>query len=211
MTRVLIAAAALAFATTAAAQQRQTTGQQSLGNALGGGGTAEAFGGRGGAAGELNTEAGTEGVNRDFGDGLVGRGDTADRFVGNEAAGPTGNAQNRADFSALNRQRATPPTPPGSPVRATLRLNLSPRGGGLALPPFQSARLLAPSRAVTSRALDEVGPGIAFTPTPQAAVLTGTARTAHDRKLAEAILRLQPGVRRVENRIVVPPAIPPIP
>jgi len=44
------------------------------------------------------------------------------------------------------------------------------------------------------------------------ATLRGTAVTAHDRSIAAAMLAMQPGVRSVQNQMVVPPSstLPPI-
>ena len=170
-----------------------------------------AFGGDGPAggnvtAGEISTSAGSaEGVNREFGEGFTGRADTAGRFVGNEGASPVRGRFQPADFRNLDRQRATPPPVPGSPVRPTLRLRLRPP---LAAPRY-GTNLIQESAADTRRAVAGLSPSLGLSFRGDAAVLTGSVDSTEQKRLAEALMRLQPGVRRVENRAVVRPVLPP--
>ena len=180
------------------------TGQQSLGRAAGGGG----FEAGNAEIGELSLDAGSaEGVNREFGDGLVGRGDSTGRFVGNESVQNTTGGRQRATFNAINRQRATLPRPPASPVRATLRVNFPP----LAVNPRLTAGIIGRSRQASERALDRLSPKFRSARRGETAVLVGSAESEQQRRLAEALLRLEPGVRRVENRATVTPYLPPPP
>ena len=196
--------------------QRVTTGQQSLGQAATGGFGTGGFGGGSATgqpagnfqSGQLSTDAGSaEGVNRTFGEGLIGRGDTAGRFVGSNQASETGGQSQRPNFSNLERQRATPPRPPASPVRATLRVNFP-------LLPERSIRIspvLQAGRAATGRALQRVSPTLNADILGEQAVLRGTVDSEHQRKLAAALLRLSPGVQSVDDRAVRRVAAPPLP
>lgn len=175
-----------------------------------GGGVTGGVGGNQGAgntanrseAGQVNTAAGTsDQISRDFSDGLIGSGGTASRIDGNA------NASNRANanFQGLNRQRATQQQPQGSPVRPRLVIGFdTARATGA---PFTYA-----TRAVSQRALSKATPGVMFNVSADGtAFMQGRVDTERGRKLAEALVRLEPGVRRVTNNIVVDNIAPPLP
>jgi len=88
--------------TNTAGSSRNQTGPTSAGA----GGTA---GGTAGAAGQgptVNTDAGTGGVNTQFGSGFVGRSDNAGRFVGNQFVGQQGGGGAAARFNTFGGGRA---------------------------------------------------------------------------------------------------------
>lgn len=180
------------------AQQRgatATTGGQ-------GGGTNQS------AGGQVDTAAGTSAqIERDFGDGLVGRSDTADRFVGNQAASTNGaRTQAPTNFQQLNRQRTQQNTPTGSPLRARLVLGFDAQ----ALRTNSRSAITQPTFART--AIRGVSPNVDVAISSAGlATLSGSVQTPRDSRLAEAIVRLEPGVSKVENRIVVVDAVPPLP
>lgn len=158
-------------------------------------------------AGAVDTAAGTsDQILRDFGDGLVGRGDTATRFVGNQAASTqTGQVQAPGNFQNLNRQRAQQSQPTGNPIRPRLVIGFDTRmlaasGASLAVP------------EATSKALVSVIPGVGYQVSSEGvATLTGRVETERASKLAEAIVRLEPGIRKVENQLSVMSVTPPRP
>lgn len=197
-----LAASLLLWPGFASAQQR--TGAGVTAGAAGGGAAA----GNRANTGQIDSAAGSsEQVSRDFGNGLVGRGDTSTRFVGSQAASTqTGQAQVPTNFQNLNRQRATQSQPTGNPIRARLVIGFD-------------AQLLTGSTTVrisdvaaTARSLDRVSPSVNYQILPTGvALLTGNAGSERDRKLAEALVRLEPGVRRVDNQIQVTNVTPPLP
>ena len=209
MTRLtcLLALTIVVVATPASAQRTPNQSAAApTGRTTGGGGNAAAGGNF--QQGQLSTDAGSaEGVSRDFGDGLVGRGDTTGRFVGNQNAENAAATRRPPNFQGIDRQRATPPSPPVSPVRPTLRLNLQ---------SISTPRYTAPVRGLrdpqaTNRAIDQISPSLSYHVRGDVAVLHGKADTARRRSVAAALLRLEPGVRRVDDRAGVRMTVPPLP
>lgn len=159
-------------------------------------------------AGAVNASAGSsDQISRDFGDGLVGRGDTADRFVGNQAASAqTGQFRAPTNFQNLNRQRAQQSQPAGNPIRARIVL-----GFDNSLVAAQPSLLLA-DRSASQFALSSVRSGLSYTISDAGvATVSGRVETSRERRLAESIVRLEPGVRRVDNKIEIAPVTPPLP
>ena len=219
----LLLAATFALLVSPASAQRTSTAASGTAAGVGSGG----FGGTGAAgtgtagrsgqslgAGGLDTSAGgASGITREFGGTFIGGGDTIDRFVGS-ALSDTQNVIPPANFGPLQSGIRTvePPTPPRSPVRAQLRLGFTPQTQSttvLGQPLNVSQRslggrpLAAPLRRVAPSLRVEVGNGTA--------VLRGQVQTSRERNLAEALLRLEPGVRRVENRVQIGPSPLPSP
>ena len=159
-------------------------------------------------SGGLDTSAGgSASIDRTFDGTFVGGSDSLDRFVGVEGAGPQQNG-GRPNFGALQGAIRTvePPSPPRSPIRAQLRLGFDPsrvesiggsvlNGGG-----GRSSALATPTVPV---GISQIDRSLTVRFDGSTARLDGTADTSQKRKLAEAMLRLEPGVRQVENAIQV--------
>ncbi len=168
--------------------------------------------GQGGTAAQggpdINEAAGTSAsVNREFGNGFIGRGDTADRFVGNELAGTQRLNQQNPNFG----QRPSSNVQGGQPtkeskVRPTLRISFE-------TPPNAAAQT-ASAGGVTPRverlsarlATNEKFAGVRLqTGENGKLLLQGTVADEQARKLAEAFLRLEPGINGIENQLTVLP------
>lgn len=211
----------------AVAQQRGATGGATGGAAAFGGGNAGGFaaGGTGGQTlgqGGLNTAAGgASSVNRTFTGDFIGGGDSADRFVGQEAAGTQTGLTRQPNFRGLQGgiQSFQQSAPPQSPVRARLAIGFDPPS------PSAVRRQLSPTRNGASAAvpgLTRIDPSLSVGYDGGTAVIRGNVASDRERKLAEALLRLEPGVRQVRSNVSVlqpgtkrpvgsVPAIPPLP
>ena len=214
MSRNTLFAAALfaAFvAVPAEAQQRGGTavGGQGFGTtggtAVGGGGFGTTQGGAGGQSlgqGGINLDAGgASGVDRTFTGDFVGGSDTSTRFVGNAAAGTQQGLTRQPNFRALSGaiQTFDQPTPPRSPIRTQLRI-------GFAIPPQNTVPAFTTfSPRGQTPGLSRVDPSLRAEQIGGTTVLRGTVANDHERKLAEALLRLEPGVRTVASEVRVQP------
>ena len=230
MARLALCLAALFAASTAEAQfgsaaagtanggglQRggSSFGNSTLGGSSFGGGAAGGFGTntRGQAAGIDVGAGGASGINRTFGGDFIGGGDTADRFVGSQQAGPQTGTPQLPNFSVITVQpEFTPPSPPRSPVRAQLRVGFDRLGPTALGGTDPSGASLDPSRVRVSRlaqpdvpvALRRVNGAVEVEFVDGVARLGGTVATQRDRRLAEALMRLEPGVRSVESNLAV--------
>lgn len=191
------------------AQTRQGSG---TGNAAGrgisaGGGQA----GRGTAGGtqgtgEIDSAAGTSGaVQREFSDeGIVGQSDNMDRFVGNEQAGTQQLRQQAPNFQQFNTGGDVQGGQASkmSKVRPVVRLGsqlmneLSRRSTSSVSPRRLNSSLLRKPRFSDLEVIADAQGSL---------ILRGTVATPREKKLAEAYLRLEPGVKKITNQIDVQP------
>lgn len=164
----------------------------------GGGGTAGAqIPGNVNTTGEIQTDAGTSAnVMREFNEGFVGRADNTSRFVGNENAEAGGNVQRnfqnrQSSSSGFGTWTRT------TSVRPTMQLGFQPPvTSGVSTVTLQTPNLNAMQRYVPFQMLNVmVDEGTA--------VVNGTVASERERKLAEALLRLEPGIRRVDNQLKI--------
>jgi hypothetical protein len=81
-------------------------------------------------------------------------------------------------------------------VNGVERLESMPQGASIAAMPIRQISLAPVSRIVNNHSIAVVD-GVA--------TLTGEAKSAKDRRMAELILKLEPGIVKVDNRIVVSP------
>jgi len=214
----------LLFSDPAAAQTRSLFGSQGSGgnSSSAAGATANSrngssvLGSTAGVSGNtnINTEAGATAVSTDFGTGLVGRSDNAGRFVGNQFATELG----RGGASASsNRRFARSQTANTRSLGSTNRSSRS--GNGSNLGTFRPQQKIAfayvapPTSAigsvVTTR-LDKImsrtrqlrGLNLQINETGQV-TLQGRVESAAARRLAENLVRLEPGVRSIRNELTV--------
>lgn len=164
----------------------------------GGGGTAGAqIPGNVNTTGEIQIDAGTSAnVMREFNEGFVGRADNTSRFVGNENAEAGGNVQRnfqnrQSSSSGFGTWTRT------TSVRPTMQLGFQPPvTSGVSTVTLQTPNLNAMQRYVPFQMLNVmVDEGTA--------VVNGTVASERERKLAEALLRLEPGIRRVDNQLKI--------
>ena len=191
-------------------QQGQTQTQTSNRTATAGRTGTTGTGGTGGTGTDaapsmaVDTSAGSsDNISREFNEGFVGRTDNPDRFIGSQQAGPqqfnqrTPNFQNRAS----NVQGGTPSKE--SKVRPVFRL-----GEEFALERVRYPRPLFSTAIPLSSSLQRrpqfASLRVSFS-TSGNVILEGVVKTDRDKKLAEALLRLEPGINSVDNQIVVVP------
>ncbi|MCA9115766.1 MAG: BON domain-containing protein [Planctomycetaceae bacterium] len=199
----------------------RTTGN--TGRATGG------FGQTGGAAGlgstgattGLNTAAGTGGLNNfgalsgTIGQGFVGRADNLGRFVGNNQAvqGATGNTggsglqgfnrgggqRNQQNFGGNNQFNQNSGQGSRPVFRPRVEIAFSyPRASPADVRQAASTRFSLISRRYPQLA------GVQLTGGPEGTiVLTGTVADERSRRMAEHLLRLEPGVRKIDNQLAV--------
>ncbi len=212
---------AFSLADSSFAQQGQTPGGTTGGatGATGGttGGAAGGFGTGGGAGGTTQGFGGatTQGVGQGAGAGQGLAGDNAaagfvgaantDAFVGG-ARTSTVNTNTNRQFRAID----TTSVPSGgtqqqsaNPRRVPVKFRV-----GFARPAPQQAVALAADGDISLTRYAAFRPelssvNVSFS-TDGVAQLSGTTQDASARRLAANLLRLQPGVRRVDNRILVP-------
>ncbi len=214
-----VVAATLAFSLLTPLASAQV-GQLNGGGATAGGGNAAAGGGGGAAGGGANAGGTTDGPGgvtttgpggRASQDGGVAGGNIAETFIGGNNAGgfvgggvQTQNTSNR-QFRAITN--ANVPTggqaqSTGTPrqVRVALRLAFAyPTSRGTSLlmgrsrPPIQRVANIRPELRSVAVSVNAEG----------TAVLTGRAPNSDAARLAANLVRLRPGVRRVDNQILV--------
>ena len=185
--------------TSAASQAGSTFGGSSTGAGAAGGGGGGAAGG--GLTQPALTEFGQAGAN--VGTGFVGRGNNAQAFVGASAAGQqTVDAGGTARFSGLGGDGggtgggANTSQARGGQMRIPQRMAFS-------VPSIAPATLSVSLSSQFSRLQSRL-PGVGVTATePGHVVLRGSVESEQARKLAAAIARLEPGVRRVTNELRV--------
>ena len=171
----------------------------------------------------LNTTAGTGGLDQlgalsgTIGQGFVGRADNLGRFVGNNQATTGGTAGNRGGgLQGFNRNSGTGQRnpQPGNQNngnfggnRATSRPMFRPRVEiGFDWPQASTTEV---RRTLSTRltALGRRYPQLAGVELAAAAdgtfVLTGQVADERTRRMAAHLLRLEPGVRRIDNRLTV--------
>lgn len=174
-----------------------TINAMSTGGSAAGGGT---LGGVGALAAPQFTEFGQAGAN--VGTGFVGRGNNTQAFVGQNAAGQqTVDAGGTARFSGLGG---------GGGGGATADVSQA-RGGQMRIArriafdvPQAPAPVLQAALQTQFATLQAQLPGIVVqSAAPGQVVLQGTVESDHAKRLAEAVARLEPGVRRVTNELQV--------
>lgn len=128
-------------------------------------------------------------------------------FIGGAATGSSRQQGSNRQFQAIQnnqtRQPTTQQTGTAREIRTTLRI-------GFAFPSAtqsQNAGQLAPANAAsldrfTENRPDLAGISAAFN-SDGVVVLTGSAPTVESSRLAANLMRLQPGVRQVDNQIIV--------
>ncbi len=184
------------------------------------GGTGSTFGGSatGAAAAGRQTGATTGGLSQpqfmqfgqagqNVGTGFVGRGANQQGFVGVRAAGQqTVDAGGVPRFSGLGGQNGTGTAPTTTQARGG-QIRIQQR---IAFPtPPVSPTVVAGSVQTTLRSLTPSLPGVSVTAVEPGHVrLQGAVDSEHARRLAEALARLEPGVRRVTNELAVHGAAP---
>ena len=162
----------------------------------------------------LNTEAGVGGVSTDFGNGLVGRSDNAGRFIGSQFAGQqqsrinsgsnfngggfgrggfnTGNFAQFGQYGNNSQSRARK-------IRPRQRIAFKfPRLKGIHISNslgvrFKDISVKAPALKGLGIKVDDKG----------TAVLTGSVVDDHAKRLAANLVRLEPGVRKIDNQLQV--------
>ena len=217
---LLVGGVLLGFSPSAEAQSRQSSSGGSMGSSTGGGVGGQGVSGQGvsgqGVSGQgvggSNTGAGSPNfmgfgteVDTTGGTGFVGR-NSAGTFVGGTVQPGQGQAGNmtalNSMFNAINRQgqvnRSTQPTGPSRSQlirpRHRIAFSISPRQTQSIATTLKTRMDKLPSPvAGVDVTLDAAG----------LATIRGTAATAHDAKLAAALARLEPGVRKVDNQLTV--------
>lgn len=222
---LLLAPASLQAQSNSLFGNRGPLSQGNSGAATGFGQTSGIGGGLGttGTTTGLNTTAGTGGLNQlgalsgTIGQGFVGRADNLGRFVGNNQAGTGGTAGNGGGgLQGFNRNSGTGQRnpQPGNQNngnfggnRATSRPVFRPRVEiGFDWPRASSAEV---RRAADTRltALAERYPqleGVQLSGSSAGTfILTGQVADERTRRMAAHLLRLEPGVRRIDNRLTV--------
>ncbi|WP_339742734.1 BON domain-containing protein [uncultured Rubinisphaera sp.] len=188
--------------------QNQSQNQGQTGGAAGrgvaGGGTGAGPTGGGTATEGVNTEAGSsESIEREFNEGLVGQSDNMGRFVGEEQAGTQRLSQQGPNFQQRNGSNVDGGQPTKqSKVRPVLRIAFDvPRTQ------FSRSRMIPVDRQLSFRMLNKPqfsGVSVNFDETGSL-VLNGVVNSPRDKQLAEAFVRLEPGVKKIANQIVVLP------
>lgn len=192
------------------------TGGRSASSALGsagglstGFGAGQTGGGRGGAAG--NTGLGSTGLSANGGaalnSGFVGRTNTG--FAGNAQAGQTGGRSNAN--RNFNRSNASSFNPQGSDFggNATNEKRTSsirPRQKIAFDYTPKSPVVVASTLTTRLGQIEKINPrlkGINIQVFGSEIVMTGTVEKAADKKLAETIMRMEPGVRTIRNDLEV--------
>ena len=190
-------------------------GQSLVGNQAGLGGNTQ-----------INTEAGATGINTDFGTGLVGRRDVGERFVGNQQAG-----QQRGRSSSSSRRFSATRSPTvstssvGRSATSGSRFRSSTGFGGTSTtslgtfrPQYRIAFATAPHpriairQVVRTRLQKILAPRVKLRDLQVEVqgngqvVLRGEVDSEAARRLAENLIRLEPGVRSIRNELTVQPA-----
>ena len=190
---------------------QQTTNQPRAGG--GGGRTGDPASATGAGAtnadGTINTEAGSSaGVLREFGDGFIGRGDNDGRFVGSQQATTQQSNRQTPNF----QQRQSTASQGGKPsfeskIRPVIRLGFDHSRFASSRESENASEMIRTNLEMASRmqrAEQFAGVQISLDASARH-VLEGSVRSEQERRLAEAYLRLEPGVRAVDNRLVVIP------
>ncbi len=202
---LLIVNQATSFAQAQNQSQNQTQTGGAAGRGVAGGGTAAGPTGGGATATQgVNTEAGSAGsIEREFNTGLVGQSDNVGRFVGEEQAGTQRLSQQGPNFQQRNGSNVDGGQPTKqSKIRPVLTIAFD-----IPQTQFTRARMIPVDRKLSFRMLNKPqfsGVSANFDETGSL-VLNGVVTTPRDKKLAEAFARLEPGVKKVSNQIVVLP------
>lgn len=192
------------------AQSRSTGGAQGSGGQRAGtgatsrGATGNSFESNASLAEQgIDTAAGgAEGVNRQFGEGLVGASDSEGRFVGSEQTGQqtlTNQAPNFQQRNSSSRISSLNSKVKQVEARGAIRIgfDVPMRGPGA----FGSAPLPVQLERLSTRQI--IGETVSVDVSQGTAVVSGVVADAQKQKLLEMYLMLEPGVMRVENRTVV--------
>ena len=177
----------------------QTQGAFNNTNPTGTGGTGNGL--------QLNTSAGTGGVNTDFGTGLVGRSGSPSELVGTAGRGnqaTSGNQQNRRNISSGTQNRNLGQR---GDNRATGRV--VPFSQRIAFSYQPSAPRLVQSQLQfrTDRLLHRLGALelVRLSLSEEGTVsLNGSVSSLYVSNMIESMVRMEPGVRKVDNQLNVP-------
>jgi len=162
----------------------------------------------------LNTEAGAGGVSTDFGNGFIGRSDNAGRFIGSQFAGQQqsrinsgsnfgggfgrGGGFNSGNFAQFG-QYGNNSQSRARKIRPRQRIAFKfPRLKGVAISTTLATRFTGLS--VNTPALKGLGIKVDDKGT---AVLTGNVDSDYAKRLAANLVRLEPGVRTIDNQLQV--------
>lgn len=202
-----VAAADQAFAQGRTASARQTGGQTGGTGQAGGGGQAV---GAGSGAQAIGSNAPSSAVT-----GQIGR--SSDRMLqdvgianaigggGLGGLGGFGGGRGFGGFGGLSPFGANPfGTNNSASAKPSVRTRLV-NGVEPASTAFQGSAIVQPPRQYSAAPVSKMVNGYSIAVVDGVATVTGVARTAKDRRMAELLLKLEPGVNRVENRIVVSP------
>ncbi len=184
-----------------------SSNRQSSSTARAGSGGTNRQTGQTGQQSAIDTAAGTsERIDRSISTGFVGTGDSGTGFIGNSQATNRQNGLQTPNFQQRQGAQGQGGKPSkDSPVRPVVRL-----GFDVSQLNFSASQ---DSPAITGRidtklqqrftARDQFAGVNVSRISSDGVVLEGVVRSERDRKLAEAYLRLEPGVQTVENRLQV--------
>lgn len=79
------------------------------------------------------------------------------------------------------------------------------------LPPSGSANDVFPISDSTAAIIQARSLTIEVSPEGNSAILLGSVPSEHDRQMTELLVKLEPGIQTVENRLTVDPSLPPLP
>lgn len=137
--------------------------------------------------------------------GTAATGGAAGGLGGLGGLGGMGGGRGLGGFGGLNQFGANPfgannsaSTKPS--IRTRLVNGVEPVSTAL-----QGSNTVRPQRQFSAVPVSRIVNGYSIAVVDGVATVSGVARTAKDRRMAELVLKLEPGVNRVENRIVVSP------
>jgi len=202
-----VAAADQASAQNRATGTRQTGGQTGGAGQAGGGGQAV---GAGVGAQAIGSNAPSSAVT-----GQIGR--SSDRMLqdvgianamgggGLGGLGGLGGGRGLGGFGGLSPFGANPfGTNNSASTKPSIRTRLV-NGVEPSSTALQGSTTVQPQRQYAAAPVSKIVNGYSIAVVDGVATVSGVARTAKDRRMAELVLKLEPGVNRVENRIVVSP------
>lgn len=214
----VVLSAAILLTASASAQQRVGAGAGAGAGGAAAGGAAAAGGGAGTTGGGAGTTEGLGGLTTEgFGsatDGAVAGGNVAQTFVGgNNTGGFVGGGREATQNVNTNRQFRGITNTGGVPTGGQQQQSATPRRVPVSLrigfsfpPPTQGTRLAGPNSGALDRFFT-VRPELSmvtFDLAPSGvATISGMVPDAAARRLAENLVRIQPGVRSVDSRIAV--------
>lgn len=205
--------------TVAAADQASAMGRSTGGGQTGGGGQAGGGVQAGGAGQAVGAGVGAQAIGSNAPSGAVtGQiGRSSDRMlqdvgIANSAGagglggrGGLGGGRGLGGFGGLSPFGANPfGTNNSASTKPSIRTRLV-NGVEPASTAFQGSTTVQPQRQYSAAPVSKIVNGYSIAVVDGVATVSGVARTAKDRRMAELVLKLEPGVNRVDNRIVVSP------